>query len=198
MVVAVQTVRRAGAAAAAAWVQGATKAIQATKATEAIQAIKAGQAGPVARQNRSQLGFKLIHRAIDQRLFLLDCGAIQQQSLGKKRRARGDYVSFSYEDIDVARVDILRKRNDLDQWVESSQANGGLINSRLPHTCVAHEKLAIEVIGSQVAGVGQNDPAHARCCKLQRQRAADAADARDQHRRVLEAKLPGLAEACDR
>ena len=48
-----------------------------------------------------------------------------------------------------------------------------------------------------VAGMRQDQSAHPGGGKVQGQRAADAADARNQHRGVLQAELPGHAEALD-
>ena len=122
----------------------------------------------------SSTAFQFVHRESTSG-FACSTAARFSNKRSWKSGATRDQVRILDEPIHIFGVDVFADRDDFDVRIERPQPFGGLLDARLPKTGVAHQELAVEIVGAKVARMSKDKPAHTCCRQLQGERSADAA-----------------------
>ena len=159
---------------------------------------EAAVARAVAGLEHGHLALEAVDRAVDERDVVPDRRVVQQVARREVVGAVDDHVPALAEDaVDVLRGDPLVVGDDLDVGIERLERalRGG--DLRLPEPVGGVDDLALQV--GRVDDVGVDDPelADARGREVERRRRAEAAGADEEHARVEQLQLAGLADLRD-
>lgn len=166
------------------------------RASSKSSLLDAAKAGGLARDDRRQSSLQFVHRAVDQRFALPHRFAIRQQPLGKQRSSAHDGVAAADQSRGVAFADVLGHRFDLNVRVQFTQSPQRGSDPRLTDVVGAHQQLTMHIVEPQIAGMSQHQAADPAGSQVQRRRASDASDARNQgFAEIADPQLPLIAAA---
>jgi len=159
--------------------------------------VEAAEASGLTGQKGGQVEVEVVDGGFDHGAALGHGFAVEKIPFLEERGAIDDDIGLGDESGGVVLGDVGGFRNDLEPGIEGLESADGTFDPGLAEVVVGHQQLAVEVAGTEVSAMGDDQAADSGGGKFEGDDTAEAADTGHEDRGALEPALAEFTDAVD-